>query len=151
MNDSEQYVLSVLAKKLREQGDVVSTGYDSSFSLMDYNIPHQINSANLFIGLITATGNANTRVLQEWNHAINRRIPSLLLIENRVPVNPPYHGDPNIIRFDRMNPEPSIEMVRNKINASRQSQLANTSGNNAWLIGGLAVLALIGLLSSEDK
>lgn len=151
MNDSEQYVLSVLAKKLKEQGHVVSTGYDSSFTLMDYNIPPQINSSNLFIGLITASGNANNRVLQEWNHAISRRIPSLLLIENRVPINPPYYNDPNIIVFDRLNPEPSIEMVRNKINSSRQAQLTNTSGNNAWLIGGLALLALIGLLSSEDK
>jgi hypothetical protein len=98
--------------------------------------------------LITAFGNANSKVIQEWQHARGRKIPSLLLIENVVPVTPQFLNDSNIIRFDRNNPETSIESVKRRISISKTTQ--DVDNDNAWLIGGLAILALIGLLSSED-
>jgi hypothetical protein len=147
LNDAQQYVLSILAKRLKEQGHIVSTGYSvASLGQNNHNLS-QINNSNLFIGLITAFGNANDNVIKEWQHARAKKIPTLLLIENIVPVAQEYSNDPNIIRFNRNNPEPSIDLVRNRIEASRSSQETNNDG--AWLIGGLAILALIGLLSKE--
>lgn len=148
LNDVEQYILSILAKRLKEQGDVVSTGYNTISTFQNNQNLSQINNSNLFIGLITASGNANNNVIIEWQHARGRKIPSLLLIEETVSIAPQYKNDPNIIKFNRNNPEPSIDLVRHRINASRSPQ--PTNNDNAWLIGGLAILALIGLLSDDD-
>lgn len=148
LNDAEQYILSILAKRLKEQGYVVSTGYNINSTFRNDQNISQINNSNLFIGLITTFGNANDKVIQEWQYARTRKIPSLLLTENTVwSISPQYANDPNIIRFDRNNPEPSIESVRRRIETSRSMQENNDS---AWLIGGLAILALIGLLADED-
>lgn len=146
LNDSEQYVLTVLAKILREQGFVVSSTYNLSSNVLDYNTLTQLNKSSLFIGLITNSGVDNQRVFKEWKQALTKRVPSLLLVENTVDLNPRVRQNPNVIVFDRYNPEPSIDNVKDKIIRSRQSTSDNTA---AWVFGGLAVLALIGLLSDR--
>lgn len=148
LDDAEQYVLSILAKRLKEKGYIVLTGYHIA---SPYNNDHnhsQINNSNLFIGIIASFGNTNNYVSQDWQFAKSRNIPSLLLIENAVSITHKQINDPNIIRFDRNNPEPSIELVKRKIEESRAPQQA--SSDSAWLIGGLAILALIALLSDDD-
>lgn len=148
LNDQEQFVLSVLAKKLREQGYIVSTGYNIPSQFQNQQNLSQISNSSLFIGLITNTGQANNHVLKEWEQAKARKIPSLLLIENTVRVNAAYQNDPNIVVFNRYDPEPSIELVRQKINRSKEVEKTGDE-STAWIIGGLAALALIALLSNE--
>lgn len=148
LNDQEQFVLSVLAKKLREQGYIVSTGYNIPSQFQNQQNLSQISNSNLFIGLITNTGQANNHVLKEWEQAKTKKIPSLLLIENTVRINAPYQNDPNIVVFNRYNPEPSIELIRQKIHSSKEVEKTGDE-STAWIIGGLAALALIALLANE--
>ena len=151
LNDSEQYVLTILASKLKEQGFIVATSYNALNNILDYNSFSQLNRSSLFIGLITQTGNANQRVYTEWKEATKRQIPSLLLVENNVSIHSTVLKHQNVIIFDRHNPEPSIDLVKNKIKTSRQVSPTKTDNTAAWLLGGLAALALIGLLSNDDK
>lgn len=147
LNDSEQYVLSILVKKLNEQGFIVSSSYEN-YNFIGFEQFSQINSSNLFIGVITVTSQEYLRVVNEWEAAVKRKVPALLLVDNAVTVNPPYSTNPNIIRFDKYNPTPSIETVKAKIEQSKETNQDNAA---AWALGGLAVLALIALLSNPKK
>ena len=153
INDSEQYVLSILARKLKEQGFIVSSSYNLYSTLVDFQTYSQLNKSSLFIGIITGDGTDINRVYNEWKIALQKRIPAILLIEDVVAVGQELQSHPNIIRFNKLRPETSIEIVRQKINISRQPNLQIGKQNNdntaAWLLGGLAVLALIGLLSKD--
>jgi hypothetical protein len=143
--------LTILASKLKEQGFIVSTSHNLFNNTLDYNTFTQLNKSNLFIGLITHTGNANERVFNEWKQATSKQIPSLLLVENNVNVNKSILQHQNVIIFDRYQPEPSIELVKKKINSSRQNIQPKNDNTVAWILGGLAAIALIGLLSNEDN
>ncbi len=151
LNDSEQFVLTVLASKLKEQGFIVSTSHNLFNNMLDPNTFTQLNKSNLFIGLITFTGIANERVFSEWQQATSKQIPSLLLVENNVNLHQTILQHQNVIRFDRHKPEPSIELVKNKISLSRQSIQSKNDNSVAWILGGLAAIALIGLLSNDEK
>ena len=146
LNDSEQYVLSILVNKLNEKGFTVSSSY-SNYNFIDFERFNQINSSNLFIGVITATGTEYERVYKEWETASAIKVPALLLVENTVQIHPNLLKNTNVILFDRHNPSPSIDLVKSKISQN------TTSSDNfaAWALGGLAVLALIGLLSDSKK
>lgn len=154
INDSEQYVLSILARKLKEQGFIVTSSYNLYSTLVDFQIYSQLNKSSLFIGIITGDGSDINRVYDEWKIALQKNIPAILLIEDIVEVGQELQNHPNIIRFNKAQPETSIENVRQKIDASRQpnNQVGkqNTNNTTAWLLGGLAVLALIGLLSNDE-
>lgn len=154
LNDSEQFVLSILAHKLKEQGFIVSSSYNLSSSLIDFQTYSQLNKSTLFIGIITGSGMDINRVYSEWQVALQRRIPAILLIEDVVAISQELQNHPNIVRFNKLSPEVSIEAVRQKISASSQVSIPTNEQSNdnkaAWLLGGLAVLLLIGLLSKED-
>ena len=150
LNDSEQFVLTILARKLKEQGFIVSSSYNLFSKTLDYETFTQLYKSNFFIGLISITGNANDRVFNEWRQAVSKQIPSLLLVENNVTVHPTILQNQNVVVFDRHNPKPSIELVKNKINSSRQSLQPNNDNTLAWILGGLAAIALIGLLANDD-
>ncbi|HRE57846.1 MAG TPA: hypothetical protein PLW09_08480 [Candidatus Kapabacteria bacterium] len=151
LNDAEQFVLTVLASKLKEQGFIVSTSHNLFNNTLDYNTFTQLSKSNLFIGLITFTGNANERVFNEWKQATYRQIPSLLLVENNVDINQGILPQQNVVVFDRHNPEPSIELVKSKINSSRQNIQQKNDNTLAWLLGGIAAISLIALLSRNDE
>lgn len=152
LNDSEQYVLSILARKLKEQGFIVSSSYDMLGGTSDFNA--QLSRSSLFIGIITATGNDTSRVFNEWLAALNKRIPALLLIEDNVAVKPELQTHPNIIRFNRSSPEQAMGFVKQRTISSMRVIPEKTSQDNdntvAWILGGLAILAIIALLAKED-
>lgn len=150
LNDSDQFVLTILAKKLKEQGFVVSSSYNYLNQTIDYQTFTQLNKSTLYIGIITATGNANSRVLKEWQQAINNKIPSLLLVEKGVRLRSDILTQQNVIRFDRNNPEPSIELVKREVSKSRHNVSVRNDNTLAWVFGGLALIAVIGLLANDD-
>lgn len=151
MQDSEQYVLTLLSNLLREEGFQVDSSFDSLGygDSIEYGIKKKISESDLFIGVITQTGR-NNYVMQEWEQAQKSRIPSLLLIEDKVKVNPLSLSQPSILRFNKYYPEDAILKATSKIkharNSSKQSEGENVAG---WLLGGLAILALIKLLSND--
>jgi len=145
LNDAEQYVLSILANKLNEQGFIVSSNYNGR-NFIDFERFNAINNANLFIGVITSTGQEGNRVFKEWHAALQCKVPALLLLEDNVQLPPEYFNHPNIIGFNRYNPGPSIDAVKSKISPNTLAPADNVA---AWVLGGFAILALISLLSDR--
>lgn len=77
-----------------------------------------IQKSNLFIGIITGYGQERDRVFKEWQLANVSNIPSILMIENTVQINPNF-GSPYII-FDRNYPQEAINQLNSKINNLKQ-------------------------------
>ena len=152
MKDSEQYVLTLLSNLLREEGFQI----DSSFDSLDYGtsiantIRRKISDSTLFIGVITQTGR-NKHVLDEWKQAGILRIPSLLLVEDTVPIQNSLGNQQNVLRFNRHYPEEALEKATGKIRKA-QGRKTNQESDNVvgWVLGGLAILALIKLLSNDE-
>ncbi len=150
IKDSEQYVLTLLSNLLREEGFTI----DSSFDFLDHgdsfrDIKNKIANSGLFIGLITAAGK-NKYVLAEWQEAQNSNTPSLLLIEDTIELKSASSNNQNILRFNRNYPESAIEEATFKIRKSKETQVDDVSDNIVgWILGGLAILAIITLLSDD--
>ena len=150
IGEDEQYILSLLAQKLKEQDFNLVTSYNQS----DYIDPQAVNAiknAALFIGLITESGRLPKagRVYSEFEQANLYSKPAIFLIEDTVPVAPWINNYQNTIRFNRYRISEAIEQVRNKI-ATSQSLQPNSSAA-AWILGGLGVLALLSWLSEDKK
>jgi hypothetical protein len=149
IGNQEQYILNLLAQKVAETGLTLVTSYDQT----DWANPqtsNDIKNSALFIGLITRLGRlAKTgRVYSEFKLANLFSRPAILLIEDNVEVAPWINDYQNTIRFNRHYINQSIEEVKNRINNS-----SSQSNNNAaaWVLGGIAVLGLLALLSDKDN
>lgn len=150
LNDTDQYILSILANKLKIQGFTVTSSYNLNSRLVDFETFTQLNKSSLFIGIITYDGTNVHRVYKEWQTAIKSNIPAILLIEDIQTISQDLISHPNIIRFNRTKPESAIEYVRVMIS---NSKIINPQKNNdaiAWILGGIAILALIDLLTNDD-
>jgi len=145
VNDNNQYIITLLSSKLRQKGFGVTTSQNFYSQALDYSTQYEIRAAQLFVGVITDSGNERKRVLDEWNYAIQTQTPNLLLIENTVPVHENFTG--NFVRFNRQHPQAAIQ----EINRRMQPAKVGKKGNDAlpWVLGGAALLAIIGLLSSK--
>ena len=84
---------------------------------------NEINSSNLFIGLITSAGESNQRVYNEWSYSSQqRRVPSFLLVEDTYPISQGIlNSTINIIRFNRKNPHYAINIIKGRIETSRRN------------------------------
>lgn len=80
--------------------------------------------------------------------AYNSKIPSILIIENNVPIN--YGFNYPYIIFDRNNPHQAITELNRKINEMKK--VSNNDSNAwAWILGGAALLSIFSLLDKEGK
>ena len=153
LNNSEEYIITILSRVLNTKGYIISSSYYSHQHGVGSN-QLQLTKSNLFIGIVTVKGNENERVIADWRQANKNKIPALLLVENRVKLSESLKRNANVLTFNRLNPELAINVIKNKITSASQKQqiLKETANDNtaAWIFGGLAALALIGLLS-EDK
>jgi hypothetical protein len=143
INDNDQYLLTLLSSKLREKNFVVVTSQNFYNRNLDYSTQYEISNSHLFVGIITGRGIEKDRVLKEWNYAISRNIPTLLLIEDTVSVNPGFNG--NYILFNRYYPQNAI----NEIN--RRMQIQGSNEALPWILGGAAILAILALISNDKK
>lgn len=149
LNESEKYVVTLLAQKLREKGFSLTSGFSQSASFVDFQTESEIKNSSLFIGLITSSGKNNfPKVYSELQKALSYNKPAILLVEDRVQLDSGIAGFPNLIRFNRYYPGVAIEEVKNRIQTSKTTQQDNSL---AWILGGTAALALIAYLSSEKK
>ena len=152
ISDSEQYVSTLLAQKLREKGFSVTSNYKQSSQFPDFQTINAIKNADLFIGLVAVSDrmSSTARVYNELKQAFLHDKPTIFLAEETVDLAPHIGNYPNTVRFNRYYPNIAIEEVNKRILLSqKQPQKDNTM---AWLIGGgIAALALISLLSDEEK
>lgn len=152
LNDSEQYILTILSRRLKEYGFSIWSTYDDSISSFDFKTFSQLNKSNLFIGIVTKSGNSNNRVLKEYFQAIDLNIPSLILAEDKVANSPNFQNRENILIFNRENPEKAISFVKEKIEEAKNKQMLlprKKDNSIAWLLGGIAALIILALLSDD--
>ncbi len=147
LNDNEQYVLILLAEKIKQEGHTIVTSYQNT---IDGNTLALIEKTHIFIGLITSESINTNKVLGEWKYALSKSTPSLLLIEDNIILNDEIlektHNS-NIVRFNKRSPETAISFVKQHINQIQGRESNNASA--AWLLGGAALIVLIALLAKK--
>lgn len=148
LNDADQFVVPLTARRLQDRGFFVTNGYYKPTDHIGYQTLNQINTSQLFIGIITNSGQSNQRVYNEWVHAIENKTPAILLVEDRYQLNNELKNHPNIIRFNRYRPQNAINKIKFKMDKSKDF---NTQLEEAapWILGGIAIIALIELLSKD--
>ena len=143
--DSEMYLLSLLLKKLREQGHIVETS-DLYFENNDYNI----SKSDLFLGIVTNNSESINKVITDRKTANKHNVRSILLIEKGVNLN---SDKIEHIRFDRSNPEGVIEKLFGASQASKNTPRKSNNQNDTIIGIGIIVVisALIALLSGKEN
>jgi hypothetical protein len=149
VTDNNEFILTLLSSKLREKNFIVTTSQNFYSNIIDYNTMSEIGTAHLFVGIITGTGTERNRVLEEWNYAVQRNVPNLLLIEDTVSVHQQFTG--NYIRFNRSSPQAAINEINRRMTPSQPATSKSSDDIVPWILGGAALLAIIGLLTSKDK
>lgn len=153
INDSEQFVLTLLSDKLRKNGFSPTSNFSGRFatSVVETMAAMKIKESSLFIGIITSSGLNHQKVVAEHNLAVSRNVPALLLVEDNIQL-PPDFINSNVITFNRQYPHQAIEKINKNIqNVGKigTSQQNNSNNAVAWLFGGLALIGLIDHLSSS--
>ena len=144
--DQEQYIITLLSKKLRESGFSVITSNNIFNNIVDFTTHSQITSAQLFVGIISNEGVTYKNVLAEWQVAVKNNVPNILLVEDSISISSDFRG--NYVRYNRNNPQPAIQEIHNRMLPQ------NSSSNNdawGWIIGGAALLAIVALLAGDSK
>ncbi len=149
IHENERYILSLLAQKLANSGLTAVTSYDQG-DYVDIQTINEIRNSALFIGLITQAGGLPkiARVFGEFKQANLFQKPAILLIEEGVEVAPWVSVYQNTVRFSRYNINSAIDEVNRRIHAPVPQPNQNAL---AWILGGLGVLAILSLLSSDKK
>lgn len=149
ISDNNEFILTLLSSKLREKHFIITTSQNFYSSTLDYNTLSEINSSHLFIGVITGTGTERQRVLDEWRYAVQRNVPNLLLIEDTVAIHQQSIG--NHVAFNRHNPQPAIDEINRRMTQPQAPSSKPSDDIVPWILGGAALLAIIGILTSKSK
>ena len=149
IHPNEQYIVSLLARKLLEQQVGVVTNFIHTDAI-DLQTAAQIRNAAMFIGLVTksAVSFRQNKVFTEFNFAVQNKRPAILLVEEGAPL-PNWINQQNVIVFNRLNISQAIETANYHMEGAKMAKKA-TEGM-AWILGGLAVIALLSYLSDDKK
>lgn len=147
VTDNNEFILTLLSSKLRAKNFIVTTSQNFYSNIMDYNTMSEIGTSHLFVGIITGNGTERNRVLEEWNYSVQRNVPNLLLIEDTVQIHQQFNG--NYIRFNRIRPQAAIDEINKRMSPSQPTTSKNSDEVVPWILGGAALLAIIGLLSKD--
>ena len=150
LNDTDEYVITILAKKLQEQGFYVSAGQNLHFPDTNPESLAEVRSADLFIGILTFNGQINQRVYEEWQYAKESDKSAILLVEWNVDLAEELDFSQNVIRFNRQNPDKAIESIHQYISEARQnSDETDKQDVLAWILAGMSLVKLVRLLSKN--
>jgi hypothetical protein len=153
--DSEEYIITLLAEELEEQGFYSETGPYKFNNTVDDETFFKIKSSHLFIGILMPTkaksSAINQRVINEWEFAIARKIPSILLVEKSMMPNIQANQNANIVCFDKHQPDKAIEFVKKTMQEAQRPLKKDMNKAAAWIFGGLALIELIGFLAKTVK
>ncbi len=141
ISNNEHYLASILSSSLWNNGFSVDSTHGESEEYLAYL---KILNSNLFIGFLSANGDNLDKVVYEHSVAVEKNIPSILLIEDEIHQLPTGFVNHNIIYFNRHNPQPAIDLI------TKNTKKKENKPNNAfaWLFGGAIAT---GLLSSMNK
>jgi hypothetical protein len=143
--DKDRFVVSKLTSALQEHQMVVLTSQNFYSPAMDFTTQKNIELSDLFLGIITDQSHNSNRVLEEWQFAIQQRIPSLLAIEDTLVVQNINQDD--IIRFNRNHLDYAINSLKQKV-----EYFSHKQSNDEWIkwvLGGAAVIAILSLLNKN--
>lgn len=146
LSDTQEYVVTIMARQLREKGYTLVTHTGTHLGLNQLSAT--LRGCSLFIGVVTTQSNEYSRVVQEYNQACAWKIPALLLYEYNAALYENLLNHPDIVVFDKYNPDPTLQQVRDRIAWARAPE-TKSDDTGAWILGGAALLALIALLSSK--
>lgn len=149
INDKDLVIITLLSNNLRKQGFHISTSQNFYNDLLDYTTKKRIENSHVFFGIITKIGREKERVITEWKYAKRIKIPNILLIEDNFKLNSNFSG--NYILFNRKQPQIAISKIQNKIANINKNKININKNIWPWVIGGAALVAIIGLLSSDGK
>ncbi len=148
LDKSEEFIITILSRELKKQNFVVETSYSSDNNELD------INSSDLFIGIVSEYKNDKDKIFKEIIFAKEKEVPILLLIEKNVEFNEININEESIIPFDRENINDAMDLIKKKINTKQD--IDNTFNKkddkiaSVLIIGGIA-LALLLVLSLLNK
>jgi hypothetical protein len=148
---NEMYWVTILAEQMQRQGYEIITSPDLESSLHG-NLKY-IFSSHVYVGLLT-NPNETQRMIYEFNNAI-RKIPSILAIDaniySAIKSNPSFKINPkmreNLIILDAQRLDVTISSIRGRLEKLKSE---NDTKNAAWVVGGLALLTLL-IILSENK
>ena len=143
INDKDQFILTLLSSELVKKGYEINQSTDFQKTELSSLTKINISKAELFIGIITGTGFEQKRIMHEWRRAQVGKVPSILLVENTVPVNDNFNF--RYIAFDRKYPEKAIDILNKEIQKNNLSKQKNTKALNL-VLGGAALLLVLSLL-----
>ncbi len=146
VNDTDQFLLTLLSSELQKRGVTITQSNDFHMEMSSLTKVN-VSKSNLFIGIITGSGQEKNRVFKEWKLAYVSNVPSILMIENTVNVDPNFKS-PYII-FDRNYPQNAIEQLKSKM-TELKAEADKNPNVLPWILGGAALLAIFGLFSSDD-
>jgi len=147
MEDREMFILSSIAKYLKESNYYVYTGLDIQVgSNWESAIAHEIKRCDLFIGIASHNGIKSKWVLKEWELAQIHNRTSIFLIEQGVNINSDFLLNNLVILFDRNNPNTSLLQLQQIVTQARENQKKNSQN---LIIGGLIGMAIVKLLTDE--
>lgn len=151
LNQDDLFLVSLLAEELQNAGVNSKGTISSSSSNEDIRAitNHSIRTCDLFIGILTGDGSnfQNEMVYHEWEIAINSNKSRIFLIEDTVNINPQFNEQ--FLVFNRFNPNQVLIQLRNFVQ-QKEREIRNKN-NLALLIGGAALIGLIGHLSNKEK
>jgi hypothetical protein len=151
ISENEQYILTLLAQKLQEK-DISLTASYNHYRYMDWQIHNAIMTSHFFIGLVAYSGRQADRVYRDLDLALQYNKPSILLIEDTLGIPSHLATFPNVVRFNRNRAWIAIDEVKSRMKTSQTPEITQPSNDAAaWVLGGIAALALISLLASDKN
>ena len=139
IGEEEHFWITRLAWKLRDEDITPISGY-----ALDMVNP------NLMIGIATIAGDNDERFLLDYDVAIKRKIPFLLLVEKGSDILTKLTINNNIVIFERGNIQDAIEIAKQRFLSAEGSKLKPLKVLNeywGWIVGGGILLATIDLIS----
>lgn len=153
LSDDEQYFVSVLTIRFGEQ-NLFTDGsqFDYEGDVPSFSTRSRIKNSHFFLGVLTQDGNKSNFVCKEWLYALKIHIPAVLLIENNfLTLNSQIKNHPNILIFNRDNPEATIAQINQNIKEAALQQEGQLNDALAWMLGGKALISLVNLLAKQKQ
>lgn len=146
LNDRDKYVISILASELQDKGIGVSQSSDFRNELSPRTI-HQIKISNLVIGIVTGESREIGRILNEWKEAMKFNVPSILLVQNTVPIDFSEYKFP-IITFSKSSPQQALDKLHDEME-KRKYDFYKDMNSVIWFFVATVVKNSIKILSRQ--